>query len=333
MSFYSLLHLEEKEHSAVNVKTADFDDQVRLYVSCAVCLSNSLALEGRELTVITNNGEAINRAAAAIGGRLKIREIPFVTEIPSGIDFYSAHHKIDCYRYFAGLDAPYAALVDLDAICVNAFPASFDRNIELGVPMCYDISDQAIPTHGAERLRQDLKKIHGHESEGRWYGGEFICAPPLFYRRLVEKIEGVYDNYTRHISDLHHVGDETLTTAAIELLKLDGIQVADAGTLGIVARHWNCSRPGFIQRPFEHASNAAILHLPIDKPFLAKLGRSKQASHRDFFRRYDFRRKDYLLRKLRATGGAVRLGLKHFRTYVSNPLLHKTGIKKRHVRR
>lgn len=328
MSFYGLLHLDHGERSAVNVKTADFDEQVRLYALCAVNLSNSLALQGKRFTLITNKAGAVRSALAHTPGELDMREIPFKTAVPRGVDFYSAHHKIDCFRYFSGLDSQYAALIDLDAICINPFPVSFDRNIARGIAMCYDISDQVIPAFGADRISADLEAIHGLHSEGRWYGGEFICGPPEFFGKLVETIETIYANYVENISSLHHVGDEAPVSAALEIMKLNGTQIADAGTLGIVARHWN-GRPPFIPRPFEHMSQGTILHLPNDKLFLAKLGRSGKASKQAFFRAYDLRRRNYLRRKLKTVDTALRDVLRHIRTHYTNPLRDTLGLKRR----
>ncbi len=329
MAFYSLLHLEEKEHSAVNVKTRDFDDQTLIYLKCAVNLAKSLALENMDYALITNRPEVLQPLLDEMGAKLRLLEIPFTTNVPSGTEFYSAHYKIDCYRYFATIDTPYAALIDADCICVNSFPGSFFRNVKIGQPMCYDITDQSIPTFGADRVRLDLEKIHGLESEGRWYGGEFICGPPTFYRHLVAAIDQIYDRYVCNLPGLHHTGDESVTTAALEMMKIQGIQIADAGTLGVVARYLNC-RAQFVQRPYEHACTATLLHLPVDKRFLGRLGQSDHVSHDTFFKSYDRYRRDFLLRQFIKTGVAIRLALKGFRTDISNPIFHRLGLKKRY---
>lgn len=331
MTFYCLLHLQENEHSAVNFKALDFDDQIKTYVRCAVNLSRSLALEDQQLVVLTNRQDKVRAVAEAVGGQLSVQEIVFITKVPQGTRFYSAHFKLDCYRYFATLSspdsAPFAALIDIDTICANPLPASFMTNVRLGQPMAYDISDQALPAYGEAPIRTDLKRIHGMESEGRWYGGEFICAPPAFYGQLMEVIDRIYDNYIAHLDVLHHVGDEAVTSAAFEVLARQGVAVADAGTLGIVGRYWNC-RLRHPQRSFDYLGKAAILHLPHDKPFLAGLARRPQLSHADFARLYDGYRRDALVRRLGRMVTAVQNGFRGFRTHVSNPLLERLGLQR-----
>lgn len=110
-------------------------------------------------------------------------------------------------------------------------------------------------------------------------GGEFICGTPGFFAILSAEIDKIYDNYLNVIRQIHHVGDEAVTSAALEIMRRKGIYVADAGTLGIVGRFWS-SKTLHPQKPFECFEKCSLLHLPADKHFLAKMARKDSAQVR-----------------------------------------------------
>lgn len=222
IAMYGLLHLAEDESSAENVAVKDFDQQVSLYVRCATTLANSLRTVGVEFTLLTNQSAAIASIAHRIGSDLPIADIPCRTIVPHGARFFSAHFKLDAFRYLASLDAAYVGLCDLDVVCINPLPRCLSNNIELKIPMCYDISDQVIPAYGHDVIMRDLETLHGSRSEGRWCGGEFLSGTPAFFERLCEVVDKVYDNYLTSIGTLHHVGDEAVTSAALEILRRAG---------------------------------------------------------------------------------------------------------------
>jgi hypothetical protein len=80
----------------------------------------------------------------------------------------------------------------------------------------------------------------------------------------------VYPNYVKHIGSVHHVGDEILTSAALEMVRRQGEIIADAGSLGIVGRYWN-TEVRHVQRDAAHFLEGFLLHIPADKRFLAGL--------------------------------------------------------------
>ena len=223
---------------------------------------------------------------------MRVEEIPFTTKVPSGIRFYSAHFKIDAFRYLSSLDEDYVALCDLDMVCVNDIPQCLTNNIKSKIPMYYDIFDQVIPAYGHNTIIRDLKKIHGFDSEGRWSGGEFISGSPKFFRLLVKEIDALYGNYIQNIDSLHHVGDEAFTSAALEKIRKKIEYVADAGVLGVVGRFWSVStcHP---QKPFKYYENCFLLHLPADKRFLADLAAQKKLDRVNFFREYSMYRNSF----------------------------------------
>jgi hypothetical protein len=297
LRLYGLLHLDDKQQSGMNLRTKDFAEQVSIYVRNAINLSNTLRSQGVSFTLLTNRLNVVCEVVQSEESSLEVKEIPFVTQVPSGVRFYSSHFKLDAFRYLSSEEHDYVGLCDLDMVCVNAYPACLHNIARARIPLYYDISDQVIPAYGHEVIIKDLKSIHGIDSEGRWCGGEFIAGTPDFFGKLVEEIEGVYTNYIRGISAFHHVGDEAITTAALEVLRRKGLCIGEAGTLGIVGRYWNTDtlHP---QRPFSYFERCFLLHLPADKRFLADLARGKVNTSSDFFRLYAAHRRLSFVRKL-----------------------------------
>lgn len=285
IAMYGLLHLAEGESSAENFAIKDFDQQVSLYVRCATTLANSLRTVGVEFTLLTNQSATLASIAQSIGSGLPIVDIPCRTIVPHGARFFSAHFKLDAFRYLASLNADYVCLCDLDMVCINPMPRCLSNNIELRIPMCYDISDQVIPAYGHDVIIRDLETLHGSRSEGRWCGGEFLSGAPAFFERLCEVVDKVYDNYLKSIGTLHHVGDEAVTSAALELLRRAGTCVADVGTLGIVGRYWN-SETLHLQKSPDYYQGCFLLHAPADKQFLASMAGVNATSPTDFGTRY-----------------------------------------------
>ncbi|MFC1843881.1 hypothetical protein ACFLZ5_03750 [Thermodesulfobacteriota bacterium] len=287
MKIFGLLHCAENQNSAMNLGARDFQEQMLVYVNNAIVLQKSLSSRGVAFALLTNNKRLIEECASKTdnGFLLEIIEIPFPTKVPSGIRFYSAHHKIDAYRYLASLKDSYYALCDLDVVCVNDFPACLQNLIEAGIPLCYDISDQVIPAYGHDVIIRNLSTIGGIESEGRWSGGEFIAGTPEFFHKLVRVIDGIYDNYILNISSMHHIGDEAIISSALEKLKRQGVYIGDAGNLFIIGRYWNTSvlHP---QKPFTYFKNCFLLHLPADKKFISDLASLKAQALVEFISIY-----------------------------------------------
>lgn len=290
IELYGLLHLSSEESSTENSHIKNFQDQISVYLDCAINLSKSLKSREILFVLLTNKKEYLNKILQQKNETLSLKEIPFKTKVPHETKFYSAHFKLDAFRYLSSLNSDYVGLCDLDMICINEMPNSFINNSKQKIPMCYDLSDQVIPAYGSEVIMQSLNKIHRHESEGRWSGGEFITGAPDFFKLLSSEIDKLFDSYLSNIDQLHHIGDEAITSAALEMIRLKGVYIADAGTLGIVGRYWSakCLHP---QKPFEYFQNCFILHLPADKRFLSTLSKEKEIHLSVFNRRYKKYRK------------------------------------------
>jgi hypothetical protein len=287
---YSLLHLKEEESSAMNISVKDFRDQITVYLNCAITLSNSLRSKGIPFTLLTNRKAFLDEIVNESGGALCVLEIPFSTVVPTSTRFYSAHFKLDAFRYLSSLNDEYVGLCDLDMVCINDIPLCFSNIVKEKIPMWYDISEQVVPAYGHEVIIRDLETIHGFVSEGRWAGGEFISGTPEFFRNLMKNIDIVYDNYIHNISKLHHVGDEVLTSAALEMIRRKGTYVADAGTVEIVGRFWS-SKILHHQKPFEHFQQYFLVHLPSDKRFLSDIASSGAMELTAFVDKYNAYRK------------------------------------------
>lgn len=275
LSFYGLLHIQDGEKSAMNFNPSDFDEQIIIYVGNAITLAKSLSNQEIDFTLLTNDTKKVKAISKQVFHySLKTKEIPFNSKIPRGSEFYSAQFKLDVYRFFSEEQDDYMIFCDLDVVCVGLIPDSFKNIIVLKLPLYYDVTAQMLPVCKHEGLIKDLELMHGNKSEGRWSGGEFISGSPAFFKKLVNKIDCIFDNYIDNINHLNHVSDESFTSAALELMRFENIYIAEAGSLGILERYWNAEIK-HIQKPFNHYKNLFLLHLPADKDFLRKMAFGK----------------------------------------------------------
>lgn len=291
IQFFGLLHLEENEQSAITLSTKNFQEQISVYVNQAMVLSRSLQLYGLPFTILTNNKNLIEDYASLIPlannvAPFKVREIPFTTKVPTGIIYYSAHFKIDAFRYFASLSNGYFTLCDLDMVCINDYPICLPNIVKRGIPLCYDITNQLIPEYGHDVIIRDLTTISGLESEGRWSGGEYISGTSDFFKNLIREIDNIFDNYGVNLDSLRHISDEPLTSAALEILRSQGTYIGDAGKLNIIGRYWNVNTL-HNQKPFDYYKKCFLLHLPADKKFLANLAYQDTNVLSDFIKIYE----------------------------------------------
>ncbi|MCX5701466.1 MAG: hypothetical protein NTW64_00585 [Candidatus Omnitrophica bacterium] len=286
---YGLLYLVEGEKSLVNAHVKNFQQQIKLYVQNAIGLSASLRQRGIKFTLLTNRLDFIFDALIGIGRKdaLHIEKISFPTKVPSGIRFYSAHFVFDVFRYFSSLSidrSPYIGFCDLDVRAINEIPECLINIIRDKIPMCYDITDQVIPAYGHDIIIRDMESISCVNSEGRWFGGEFITGSPAFFLSLISEIDNFFEKYISKIDVLCHVGSEVLISVALEQIRRKGTYVADAGTLGIVGRYWS-GKTLHHQKPFDYYKNCFLLHLPGDKKFLASMANIETLEDSQFIKK------------------------------------------------
>ena len=282
LHFYGLLHLDSREKTAMNVGVKDFNHQRAIYNANALTLARSLSFSGLSFTLLTNSRAQLG----ALPEFISCKEIPFSLQIPAGTNFFSAHHKIDAFRFLADARDGYHILCDLDVICIHSVPRSLLNLMESGIPIAYDVSDQVIPAYSSEVIIRDLEKLTGFPSEGRWYGGELLGGPPAFFRCLCEEIDKIVPRYVANIKSLHHTSDEAIVTPALESLRRQDMNIADAGTLGLISRYWS-TEVCHPQKPFAWSASCFLLHLPYDKLLLAEASRWPDNQLRSFTSRYE----------------------------------------------
>ena len=273
LHLYGLLHVREGERSAMNVRVRGIDRQIDLYLRNAVGLARSLRRNGVQFTLVTNLPEEIAARAARLEADTvpDIAAIAFSVAVPSGISFYSAHHKLDLLRHLASLPADgHVGVVDLDVVALRPPPPALREAIAARTPIVYDITAQVVPAYGRESVLGDLEGVLGHPSEGRWYGGELLAGPPEFFSDLCAHLPRLYDSYLANRGRIRHQGDEAVVSAGIELLRRQGRVVKEAGELRLVARYWSVPTL-HDQAPLAEAGGAFLLHLPADKKYLARV--------------------------------------------------------------
>lgn len=304
-SLYGLLHLTRGQSSSIMDNYADsYEKKRRFYLKSAVNLSRSLRQRGVSFTLLTNKEAEILDDLKLLGyeDSITVQEIDFQLYVPDGLFYYSTHFKLDVFRYFASLDAnQYVGLIDLDMVAVANLPICLKNLAEARIPLCYDVSDQLIPAFGHDVILRDMQRLSSDICAGRWYGGELITGTPEFFAALDQEATILYKRYLEIVDELFHKGDEMITSVALENLQRRGIYVADAGTLGIVGRYFSVPTVKHPQKSFKYFEKCFLLHLPVDKDYLAQL-EPEQAEHRDIF-------------------------LKHYRSYLSTVWLVR-GLQK-----
>jgi hypothetical protein len=288
LTLYGMLYLDKSDNINVNIRIKSFKDKLNLYLKNAATLARSLKDKGVNFILITNDLSAIKQSTSYPELDLQVEQIYFTTQVPLGIRFYSAHFKLDVLRYLASLTANYVGLCDLDMICINNIPECLLAQISQKKPLVYDISEQVAPAYGQDIITRDIECILGGKSCGKWYGGEFISGTPEFFSMLTHEIDQIYDRYIDNIDNLHHVGDEAITTAALEKMQQNGVEIIDAGELKIVGRFWSI-KVLHEQKSFDWYQECFLLHLPADKKFLASISQQSFVDVNAFTKRFQSR--------------------------------------------
>jgi hypothetical protein len=268
--FHGLFYVDERNSRHTNLKGGK--DPFDIYVQCAALCAASVAHHGYKFKLITNNKEQITRRAAALNLHdFEIVEHAFTLDVPKKIQFYSAHFKIEVISKFGeGVFGDHLGLIDIDTVMTApiAFPP-----LKAGTLLGYDITDQMTAEYGITKIIADLDRVAGRAcAEHRWLGGEFLFGHAESFRRLSSTISRIWPLYLREAKELCHTGDETLVSAAAS--SSEHLTIMDAGQQGLIARWWT-ARTACPQPPFSAIKNSSILHLPSDKPFLARCARQR----------------------------------------------------------
>lgn len=285
LNAYGLLYIDPLNKFHANL--SDRHNAIDVYLLCAATCSRSFRALGVNFKIISNDKKnLLERLQRLHISDLDVVQYTFTLPVPSGIPFYAAHFKLEVLCAFGtGELGQVVAMVDVDAILLRPLKISDS----LGV---FDISEQVEPAYGREKIFSDLKVITGNRiSAGRWFGGEFILGHADHFAALSRYIKGCWSNYLPSIDSLHHVGDEMVLSAALNMYSEQVASVDDYGKGGDVARWWS-SRTLHKQMPFSTYGNVSFLHLPADKDFLSKY------AHKDTTKQIMADYKRYVQRKL-----------------------------------
>ncbi|MGK0285921.1 MAG: hypothetical protein ACI9GM_000963, partial [Salibacteraceae bacterium] len=93
-TFYTLLYINSDDNSTLSENS---NSKLIDYIRCCKALNTSLEKQGHNLVVLTNNISSFKEHEK----ELKVRVIEFDLDVPKGIKFYSAHFKLDVFKYFS----------------------------------------------------------------------------------------------------------------------------------------------------------------------------------------------------------------------------------------
>jgi hypothetical protein len=244
-------------------------DVALTYVAMTVRLAESLARAGKGLRVFTNDKERLLTLAGAKANLLTPTPLEFDPIFPLHLSFYAAHHKLHIFERFAEETWPNCFL-DLD-IVLSKDGTVVQQILENPSPMeawVYDISAQVFPAFSRPVVQRDLAKLGATKAFPLWYGGEFILGTPAFFAQLSAECNSVLPTYLRLCDSLHHIGDETILSVAMNRLGQE-FAVGEAGDADLVIRYW--TGPTLHVQPGPAAlKRCAFWHLPDMKSVLSR---------------------------------------------------------------
>lgn len=284
----------------MNVLVGDFSEQIEIYLNNALLLSESLKVHGYKFTLLTNNKRLLQNILIKKKFNLELIEIEFPTKFPSGVRFFSAHSKIDAFRYLSQQNHNYVVFCDLDMVCLKKIPDSFQAAIDAKIPLVYEITDQVFEAYGEKIVMDDVRTVRRFNSEGKWIGGEFLSGTPDFFEALCLEIDTFIPKYFESFITMNHNSDEALITPAIDKLRNSGLYISDAGLNRTIGRYWS-SNTLHTQKNFNFYEDLFLLHLPADKKFLSELVKNEKFkfSKLTFLNRYKQYLKKILVKKIK----------------------------------
>lgn len=240
----------------------------RQYVLCAANVSRSLKAFGYRFAAFTNHPDYVRVLLGEAEVDIdQIIQLETTTAFPEDLGFAAAHHKLDLFRML-GREAlgPYVTFIDLDIEIVRPVPAFSDSPRHV---IAYDLSAIMAYEFGESYVR-DLEFVAGQTLNNRcWFGGEFLSAHAETFKSIATLSDQYMERYLDNHRSLVHVGDETLVSAALNVLVDSGVcEITDATDYGVL-RYWTC-RTTAPMLPLRKARYCAVMHLPADKQFLSR---------------------------------------------------------------
>lgn len=262
VGFYTLLYIADFESLRLSRTTVCGEKRILVYLRNCNTLASTLARNGMgELTVLTNNAQYLNGLKQTYDFSFQITEISFSLNVPPDIGFYSAHFKIDAYRYLGMLSSDYSFLLDNDMVCASPMPDCMKRLVERQAAVYYAFPIRDVEKHDVSIMRQ----IEPNIVSGQWVGGEFIGGTDKFFSRLYSIIISFADRYFQMKDLVFHQGDEMLTSIAIEKMVMENeCLLVEGGNIGLSYRYYSIHE----NRPLTFYKSW-FYHLICDKSFLA----------------------------------------------------------------
>lgn len=265
--FYSLFYIDLDETRTLQGAVRKGTDRLNIFIRNAIMLDCSLRASNNNtdidgLTLLTNNAALVVRLLRENNyEKIKVVEIPFSLAVPKGIRFYSAHFKIDAFKYLSRRpDDEYSILVDNDLVALKPLPRTLYEIAEHRYPLCYHINEE-----NCDRIQADCRRIYPQSAVVEWVGGELWGGVNSSFKLLYDECIKIAPNYFKHVNEgLFHIGDEMLTAIAVAEMEKQGVRFVDAGVLGIIYRYWGMNE----KESLEHF-DPVLAHLPADKVWIA----------------------------------------------------------------
>lgn len=292
---YTLLYIDLYEKRTLSLKQHSGKERISLFLKNAATLDKSLVSLNPgfpHLTILTNNSNLINEIGNEIGYKFTSIEIEFSLNVPKGIPFYSAHFKIDCFKYFSTLpDDQYSILVDNDIIALNPIPEYVYNIANKKIPMLYHLR-----INDTTQMMNDCHKIDPSLNVIQWTGGEYWGGDNHFFSKLYDTCKDISILYFKSIiNGFYHIGDETLTSIAVRKMHDNGLVYYNIHNFNLLYRYWGHHEPKCLK-----AINPIFAHLPADKAWIAKQKVYKNFDKTKFLCKYERHRQWYrLLNKIK----------------------------------
>lgn len=141
MTFYNLMYIDPSEKRQLGGIQYKAEERIDLYIRNTCALDRSLKINGMKgVTLLTNDETIVFQSLNRIGyNDLQVKRIDFSLNVVKGIRFYSAHYKIDVFKYLGQLpDDEYSILLDSDMVCMNAFTKEQLAIVKEKKPLVYN---------------------------------------------------------------------------------------------------------------------------------------------------------------------------------------------------
>lgn len=300
LHFAALLIVNKYNRDSPNISTKLA--KYHTYLNCANNLARSLYKFGYKLNLYTNDVIYVqNNIHPSFLDIAAIKYMSADLEVPPGVAFSSAHHKIDLLEVLGKCHRDsHIALVDLDTEMLRPLPP-IDK-ISHGI-FAYDISDQLL-FEFKERVHIDMNDIaETNLISHRWYGGEFLLGKGSHFKAIADLSKSYMPRYNAIWPTLIHQGDEIIVSTAINELKSKGLITVHNAYPSMIFRYWSNRTNAPMTPLINSIKNVSIIHIPADKDFLSD--RSWKSNRRPFLI-------DYLTRKF--LGITIR--------FIANPFLN-----------